>query len=124
MLAAWLLESAGLPNDGALRTVCRPDPSSIALDVTWAREAAAVVALWEDGEQWRSPTSRRPPHDHREPQPRGEPSDKVEFDLADLESSPLVAREIGEQFHLRGALARCAQVSGAMDRVVELVLTT
>jgi acyl-CoA dehydrogenase len=124
VLAAWLLESAGLPNDGALRTVCRPDPSGVAVNVTWAREAAAVVALWEDGEQWRVadvPAARLIITERRNL--AGEPSDQVEFDLADLEAGPLVADEIGEQFHLRGALARCAQVSGAMDRVVELVLT-
>ena len=53
VLAGWLLEAAGLPDDGGLRTVCRPDPSGIALNVTWAREATHVVALWEAGDEWR-----------------------------------------------------------------------
>jgi len=123
VLAAWLLEAAGLDNDGALRTVCRPDPGGIALNVTWARDAAAVVALWEDGERWRVadvPAANLAITPGRNL--AGEPSDTVEFDLGDLERAPLVAREIGEQFHLRGALARCAQVVGAMDRVVEVVV--
>ena len=53
VLADWLLEAAGLPDDGGLRTVCRPDPSGVALNVTWAREATHVVALWEDRTSWR-----------------------------------------------------------------------
>ena len=40
VLGGWLLEAAGLPNDGGLRTVCRPDPSGVALNVTWARDAS------------------------------------------------------------------------------------
>ncbi len=53
VLGGWLLEAAGLPNDGGLRTVCRPDPSGVALNVTWARDASRIVALWEDRDQWR-----------------------------------------------------------------------
>ena len=123
VLGGWLLESASLPNDGALRTVCRPDPSGVALNVTWARDVSSVVALWEDRDQWRVadvPIDRIGIEQRRNL--AGEPSDTVEFDLDDLEAGVLVAREIGEQFHLRGALARSAQVVGAMDRVVEVVL--
>lgn len=123
VLAAWLLEAAGLPNDGALRTVCRPDPSGVALNVTWARDADSIVALWEDGEQWRVadvPSSKVAIEPGRNL--AGEPSDTVNFYLTDLASGVLVEHEIGDQFHWRGALARCAQVVGAMDRIVEVVL--
>lgn len=124
ILAAWLLEEAGLPNDGALRTVCRPDPSGRALNVTFGREAASIVALWEDGESWRVadvPVDRVTLMQGRNL--AGEPCDSVEFDLDDLEAGPLVSDSVGHQFHLRGALARSAQVCGAMERVLELVLT-
>ena len=123
LLGGWLLEAARLPNDGGLRTVCRPDPSGVALNVTWARDASRIVALWEDRDQWRVadvPVERVAIEERRNL--AGEPSDTVEFDLDDLEAGTVVAHEIGEQFHLRGALARCAQVVGAMERVVEVVL--
>ncbi|MDN5789957.1 MAG: acyl-CoA/acyl-ACP dehydrogenase [Micrococcales bacterium] len=124
VLAAWLLEAAGLPNDGMLRTVCRPDPAGRALNVTFGRNAASIVALWEDGEQWRVadvPADRVGITEHRNL--AGEPSDTIEFRLADLADGTLVPDEIGEQFHLRGALARCAQVCGGLERIVELTLT-
>jgi acyl-CoA dehydrogenase len=123
VLGGWLLEAADLPNDGGLRTVCRPDPSGVALNVTWAREASSIVALWEDRDQWRVadvPVGRVAIEERRNL--AGEPCDTVEFDLDDLETGTVVAHEIGEQFHLRGALARSAQVVGAMERVVEVVL--
>jgi acyl-CoA dehydrogenase len=123
VLGGWLLEAAGLPNDGGLRTVCRPDPSGVALNVTWARDASRLVALWEDRDEWRVadvPAERTGIEERRNL--AGEPCDTVEFDVDDLDAGTLVPREIGEQFHLRGALARSAQVVGAMERIVEIVL--
>jgi acyl-CoA dehydrogenase len=123
-LAAWLLESARLPNDGALRTACRPDPGGIALNVTFGRDAARVVALFEDGDVWR--VADVPAERARITEGRnlaGEPCDRVEFDLGDLAAGTEVDLEVGEQFHLRGALARCAQVCGAFDRILEVTLT-
>ncbi|MCU1537535.1 MAG: acyl-CoA dehydrogenase protein [Humibacillus sp.] len=123
LLAGWLLEEAGLPDDGGLRTVCRPDPSGVALNVTWARDATHVVALWEDGADWRVADV---PADRLELTERrniaGEPSDTVDFAIDDLEAGVVVSATVGEQFHLRGALARSAQVVGAMERIVEIVL--
>lgn len=123
-LAAWLLEEAGLPNGGELRTVCRPDPSGRALNVTFGRDADFVVALWEDGQTWRVADV---PSDHLDITPgrnlAGEPCDSVMFDLAELESAPVVDDSVGQQFHIRGALARSAQVCGAMERVLELTVT-
>ena len=81
------------------------------------------MALWEDRDQWRVadvPADRVGIEERRNL--AGEPSDTVEFDLDDLEAGTLVPGEVGEQFHLRGALARSAQVVGAMERVVEIVL--
>jgi acyl-CoA dehydrogenase len=123
-LAAWLLEAAGLPNDGALRTACRPDPGGVALNVTYGRAAARLVALFEDGDEWRVadvPADRVSIIEGRNL--AGEPSETVEFDLADLTSGRIVDEEVGEQFHLRGALARCAEVCGAFERIVEVVVT-
>ena len=124
VLAAWLLEAAGLPHDGALRTVSRPDPSGVAINVTWASDAASVVALWEDRDEWRVadvPRARTKITPARNL--AGEPCDTVVFELDDLEHGVVVDPTIGEQFHLRGALARSAQVVGGMDRVLEIVVT-
>ncbi len=124
VLAAWLLESAGLPNDGRLRTVCRPDPSGVAHNVTWASDAASIVALWEDSDQWRVADVAPDRTDITMGRNlAGEPCDTVVFDLGDLEQGVVVEHTIGAQFHLRGALARSAQVVGAMDRVLEVVVT-
>lgn len=123
VLGGWLLEAARLPNDGGIRTVCRPDPSGVALNVTWARDASRIVALWEDRDEWRVadvPLDRVGLEEGRNL--AGEPSDTVEFDLLDLEDGVVVADAIGEQFHYRGALARSAQVVGAMERVLDVVL--
>ena len=123
VLAGWLLEAAGLPDDGGLRTVCRPDPSGVALNVTWARDATHVVALWEDRDEWRVADV---PIEHVVLTERrniaGEPSDTVEFEVDKLEGGVIVSHAVGEQFHLRGALARSAQVVGGMERIVEIVL--
>ncbi|MDN5796637.1 MAG: acyl-CoA/acyl-ACP dehydrogenase [Intrasporangium sp.] len=122
-LAAWLLDEAGLPNDGALRTVCRPDPAGTALNVTYGRDASGVVTLFEDGEQWRVadvPAGRATIRQGRNL--AGEPCDTVEFDLDDLSAGALVTSEVGEQFHLRGALARSAQVCGGLERIVQVVV--
>ena len=123
-LGDWLLSSAGLPNDGALRTVCRPDPSGVAINVAFGRNAKSLVALWEDAEQWRvaDVPADRVTMTHRR-NVAGEPSDRVEFDLSDLDAGTLVDGEVGSQFHQRGALARSVQVCGGMERVLELVLT-
>ncbi|WP_083283128.1 acyl-CoA dehydrogenase family protein [Humibacillus sp. DSM 29435] len=123
VLAAWLLESAGLPNDGRLRTVCRPDPSGVAINVTWASDAASIVALWEDRDEWRvADVASGRSEITAGRNLAGEPCDTVVFDLDDLEGGVVVDHSIGEQFHLRGALARSAQVVGGMDRVLEIVV--
>ncbi|MEV0567406.1 acyl-CoA dehydrogenase family protein [Dactylosporangium sp. NPDC050588] len=124
VLGAWLLDTAGLPHDGALRTVCRPDPAGAAADVPWARSADAVVALWrDDRDRWLVadvPAARLAVDERRNL--AGEPSDTVRFDHADLAAGVEVPPAVAEQFHLRGALARTAQVAGAMERVLEVVL--
>ena len=91
-----------------------------------SRGPATRAASWRSGRTATSGASPTCPSSASAIEERrnlaGEPSDTVEFDLDDLEAGTVVAHEIGEQFHLRGALARCAQVVGAMERVVEVVL--
>jgi len=124
VLGAWLLDVAGLPHDGALRTVCRPDAEGVAAGVPWGRCAAAVVALWqEEPGRWRVadvPATRLAVEDRCNV--AGEPCDTVRFDRADLAAGVAVPPAVAEEFHLRGALARTAQVVGGLERAVEVVL--
>jgi acyl-CoA dehydrogenase len=106
-----------------VRAVCRPDASGVARNVTYGRVAASFVALWHDGAQWRVadvPAVRAVVSHARNL--AGEPSDTVELALEDLGAGAVVDPETAEQLRLRGALARCAQVVGGMERVLELVL--
>ena len=125
VLGGWLLEAAGLPNDGgpADRMPSRPVGGRPQRHVGPGREPhrGALGGPGPVAGGRRAGRARRPSSERRNL--AGEPSDTVEFDLDDLEAGTVVAHEIGEQFHLRGALARCAQVVGAMERVVEVVLT-
>ena len=83
-----------------------------------------VVALWEDRDEWRvaDVPSEHVGH-HRRAQHR-RASLATRASSTSTSSSPVwsSSHAVGEQFHLRGALARSAQVVGAMERVVELVL--
>ncbi|WP_068402242.1 acyl-CoA dehydrogenase family protein [Kribbia dieselivorans] len=123
-LAAWLLEQAGLPNDGALRTVALPDAQGQANSVLYGRHAAAVVALWHDGAQWRVadvPAARVTITEGHNL--AGEPADTVSFEVADLGAGAVVRPEVRDEFQRRGALARSLQNVGSAERALELVLT-
>jgi acyl-CoA dehydrogenase len=52
----------------------------------------------------------------------GEPSDEVQLDLRDLRAGVEVTEAVAVEYHHRRALARCAQISGAMGRVLAVVL--
>jgi len=123
VLGGWLLEVAGMSEHSELRTVCQPDATGLATAVPWARSSQSVVALWRSEEGWRVadvPAGRLAVTEARNL--AGEPSDTVQFQLDDLRAGTHVPDDVAAQYRLRGALARCAQISGAMDRVVEIVL--
>jgi len=119
LLATWLLVRAGLPVDAPLRTACVLDASGRATAVPWARDAERVVVLWRaDG--WRvadvpaagvtvTPGTNL----------AGEPRDDVAVALGDLDGTS-VDDGVAEELELRGALARAIQVTGALERTVEL----
>lgn len=122
-LADLLLAAAGLPGGPELRTVARPDAAGVAPAVGYGRDAAAVVALWQDGPRWRVadvPSQRLVVEPGRDL--AGSPSDRVTFDLGDLAGGLVVGEDVARQFRLRGALGRCAQISGGLQRMLDLVL--
>ncbi|MBB2987921.1 acyl-CoA dehydrogenase family protein [Terracoccus luteus] len=135
-LAAWLLERAGLPHDGALRVVARVDgggsdrpghsgrTAPTAHRVAWASAVTSVVALVRvDG---RCRVADVPVTDLTVSPGRdlaGQPCDTVRFAAADLAEGVVVDASVAQRLHLLEALVRCAQVVGAMERVLELVLT-
>lgn len=123
VLGGWLLEAAGLDEGTGLRTVAVPDAAGTASCVPWARSVDSIVALWPTGAGGRVapvPIERVDVTERRNL--AGEPADGVRFNLADLRSGCEVPPAVAEQYRLRWALARCAQIAGAMSRITDVVL--
>ncbi|GAB3693395.1 acyl-CoA dehydrogenase family protein [Saccharopolyspora tripterygii] len=120
LLARWLLRAAGLgPGDvSAPRTVAVVGEGGVARAVPWLGHVPAVVvfrrrsgtlALAEDIRATTTPVTTS------SGQPRADLALAEEpTDATDLDESVL------DQLLLRGALARAAQIVGALDRAVEL----
>ncbi|MBY0278870.1 acyl-CoA dehydrogenase [Candidatus Binatia bacterium] len=121
LLAGWLVERAGLPDEPALiRTACIADASGSATGVPWATEVDRIVVLWEAPDGWRVADV---PRDDATISPgrdlAGRPTDDVRVDLARAASAAIPAACVRE-YDLRGALARAVQSTGAMDRMLAL----
>ncbi|OBF13652.1 acyl-CoA dehydrogenase family protein [Mycobacterium sp. ACS4331] len=125
LLACWLLESAGLPIDDAVRTVCVLDESGAATAVPWASTADRVVVIWRDS----TATDRHLLADVNGADLRitpgtnmiGEPRDTVVADVSALSGVP-VGDDIVAVLELKAALVRAIQVCAALDTVVELAV--
>jgi len=121
LLAGWVLEQAGLPVDDALRTVAELDASGAARAVPWARAAEHVVCVWaDDAGAYVADVPASALTLTEGLNLAGEPRDDVAVDLASL-SGTAVSAEVVEGLRLRAALARAVQVSGALERCLELV---
>lgn len=124
VLGGWLLEVAGLPEGPGPRAVAEPDASGRARRVAWGGCAATVVALFSTGNHsWRVatiPADRVVVRGGRNF--AGEPSDDIEFVLADLQDGVEVPDVVAREYRHRLTLARCAQIAGAMNRVLAVVL--
>ncbi|ORA82868.1 acyl-CoA dehydrogenase family protein [Mycobacterium malmoense] len=122
LLAGWLLEAAGLPADGARRSVCTLDQAGVAHSVPWAAQADKVVTVWRAGDTYLVadlPVSAL--RIHGGVNIADEPRDAVTADLAALSGTP-VPDAVVDQLWLRGALARGLQVCAALDRILDLSL--
>lgn len=125
LLAGWLLATAGLPNDGLLRTAAVLDAAGSARAVPWARYAAHVVCVLPVGDGWRIadvPVARfslSPDLNLA-----GEPRDhlRIEPDALRPDSCP-VAADMVDELLLRAALVRAVQTAGALERCLRLTLS-
>ncbi|MGV0814321.1 acyl-CoA dehydrogenase family protein [Mycolicibacterium boenickei] len=120
LLACWLLETAGLPVDGARRTACLLDADGAARAVPWAADSERIVVLWQTDTGYRvadldtaslTVTAGR--------NSAGEPRDDVSAQLAGL-TGTLVPDTVIEQFAQRSALVRAVQVCAVLDRILAL----
>lgn len=120
LLAGWLLETAGLPMDGRLRTAfLLTDPREASM-VPWARDAEFLVALRRNESSWMvSDIARERATITMVQNIAGEPRDRVTIDV-DNATWTSVPDHVAETYILRGALARVLQACGAMERIVEL----
>lgn len=121
LLATWLLETAGLPADGRLRTAAILRDGG-ARWVPWARDAEAITVLVpSDDGQWavadldRSQVEVSPATNLA-----GEPRDHIRS--AATPTLTAVPVGVAEDFRYRGGLARAVAISGAAERIVELVV--
>ncbi|UYP18605.1 acyl-CoA/acyl-ACP dehydrogenase [Rhodococcus sp. Z13] len=122
LLAGWLLETAGLPVEPAVRTAALLDGDGTARHVPWARYADALVVLWDSGEGWRvAEIPRRDVELTESVNLAAEPRDHLRLDTTTL-TGAAVPDGVAEQFRYRGALLRALQSVGAMDRILDLTV--
>lgn len=118
LLAGWLLESAGLRSAHAIRTAGRIE-NGVAV-VPWARCADSVVLLRKAGDSWG--IAEIPVGDAQlaaGANLAGEPRDLVSVSESTVRWHSL-PDSAGEEFLLRGALARAAQICGGLETIVDL----
>ena len=134
MIAGWLLEHAGLPVPHGVLTFALPgandsmratrDGNSWHLTgklarVPWAEQAAGLAALVSDGDQpiiaYVARDAYRATAGHNL---AGEPRDDIEFASALAQA---IASDLDvEEWRALGAIARSAQMAGAMQRLLAL----
>jgi acyl-CoA dehydrogenase len=121
VLAGWLIETAGLPDDPSIvRTATVADTAGAAANVPWAAEVERIALLFPSAEGWRVADV---PRDAATVTPgrdlAGRPTDTVQVDPSSI-ASVVVGAETLREYRLRGALARAVQSTGAMDRMLEM----
>jgi len=123
LLAGWLLETAGLPVDDAVRTVAVLGADGTAAAVPWASAAQRIVLLWRDADGTHRVADVEPQRLRVTPGTNliGEPRDTVAADVGAL-SGTAVADELAGRLELRAALVRAVQVAAALDTAVGLAI--
>jgi acyl-CoA dehydrogenase len=139
MLASWLLSMAGLPISGAPHSAAADGELTLqsqsggwllsgrATRVPWGRHSKRVVLLVPHGGRWIvalvDPSLAAIDTGENL---AGEPRDTLVFDQLRIESDMAAPVPVGidpQSFRLRGAFTRAAQMTGAMQRILELSTT-
>lgn len=118
LLAGWLVEAVGIGSDYSVRTAARLD-GGVAV-APWARFAESVVLVRAAGAGWE--VAELPVDDVEITAGKnlsGEPRDALTVPQAvgEWKAAP---ESTGEELLLRGALARSAQICGALESIVDL----
>lgn len=124
LLACWMLETVGLPIDGAVRTICVLDESGVATAVPWASTAQRIVVVRREGDR----------HHVADVDPAslsvtagtnmiGEPRDTVTADVSVLagQGKSVDAVRVRQLQH-KSAMVRCIQVCTALDVALDLTI--
>lgn len=114
LLANWLRRRAELPGTDEISTVALCDADGRAARVPWASQADRVVVLQVAGDAVRisdHPVAALQIDPDRDI--AGRPTDSVRLTRADAGGSD-VSPDVLHEYRLRGALARSAQISGAL----------
>ncbi|WP_066912164.1 acyl-CoA dehydrogenase family protein [Millisia brevis] len=121
LLATWLLEQAGLPVDGRLRTAAVLRDGR-ARWVPWARAAEAITVLipTDDGGWGVADLDIAAVEVTPATNLAGEPRDHIEI-IGQASGTPVPAH-VADDYRYRGALARALAISGAAERIVALVV--
>lgn len=122
LLAIWLLETAGVSvTDAAIRTVAVFDDDDSTPDVPWVLAADSLVLLLRRDADWTVHDMPFADFDVTASSALiGVPRHSVRVDRSRLGAGMPVDSWIRDAFQLRGALARAVQISGALDRALEL----
>jgi acyl-CoA dehydrogenase len=133
-LAGWLLATVGLPvPEGPLTAAVGPliveHGTGVRLSgrlerVPWARDATALVVLAGDGsgEDVVASVPREAVALEHGANAAGEPRDAVVLDRVPCSAVGPAPPGAGDEFRLRGALARAVQLAGAAERAVALTV--
>ena len=120
LLAGWLLEQAGLPMDDRLRTVAVLDRDGRSRSVPWASAVERVVTVRvDDGRTSVADVDASAISLTRGRNLLGEPRDDIQVssrDGVELDQTTV------EDLMLRGGLARAVQLTGALERILQLTI--
>lgn len=120
LLACWTLHEAGLPVDGAVRTVCVLDGDGTARAVPWAASVDRIVTIYEcDGGYRVADLDAAAATISRGTNNIGEPRDAVFVDISALDGVT-IRPDLVSTLRMKSALVRAVQTCAVLDRILEM----